>query len=89
MYLISSIIDEQGRSDADVMAMIDKARTTFLQLNDVCNSKQLSTNNKVTIFNTNINTVLLQGAETRRTTTTTIVKKIQLKRKLGKDYGIG
>ncbi|VDP21953.1 unnamed protein product [Schistosoma margrebowiei] len=39
MYL-GSIIDEQIGSDADVKARIDKARVAFLQLNNICNSKQ-------------------------------------------------
>ncbi|VDP30881.1 unnamed protein product [Schistosoma margrebowiei] len=74
---LGSIIDEQGGSDADVKARIGKARTTFLQLKNIWNSKQLSTNIKVRIFNTNVKAVLLYGAETWRTTTTTI-KKVQV-----------
>ncbi|VDO80148.1 unnamed protein product [Schistosoma margrebowiei] len=72
-----SIIDEQGGSDTDVKARIGKARTAFLQLKNIWNSKQLSTNIKVRIFNTNVKAVLLYGAETWRTTTTTI-KKVQV-----------
>ncbi|VDO61138.1 unnamed protein product [Schistosoma margrebowiei] len=74
---LGSIIDEQGESDADVKARIVKARVAFLQLKNIWNSKQLSTNIKVEIFNTNIKAVLLYGAETWRTTTTTI-KKVQV-----------
>ncbi|CAH8514109.1 unnamed protein product [Schistosoma margrebowiei] len=74
---LGSIIDEQGGSDADVKARIGKARTAFLQLKNIWNSKQLSTNIKVRIFNTNVKAVLLYGAETWRTTTTTI-KKVQV-----------
>ncbi|VDP27031.1 unnamed protein product [Schistosoma margrebowiei] len=74
---LGSIIDEQGGSDADVKARIGKARTAFLQLKNIWNSKQLSTNIKVRIFNTNVKTVLLYGAETWRTATTTI-KKVQV-----------
>ncbi|VDO53967.1 unnamed protein product [Schistosoma margrebowiei] len=73
---LGNIIDEQGGSDADVKVRIGKARTAFLQLN-IWNSKQLSTNIKVTIFNTNVNAVLLYGAETWKTTTT-IIKKVQV-----------
>ncbi|VDP31613.1 unnamed protein product [Schistosoma margrebowiei] len=54
-----SIIDEQGGSDAEVKARIGKARASFLQLKNIWNSKQLSTNIKVTFFNTNVKTVLL------------------------------
>ncbi|CAH8515125.1 unnamed protein product [Schistosoma haematobium] len=74
---LGSIIDEQGGSDADVKARIGKARVAFLQLKYIWNSKQLSTNIKVRIFNTNVKAVLLHGAETWRTTTTTI-KKVQV-----------
>ncbi|VDP53177.1 unnamed protein product [Schistosoma curassoni] len=61
---LGSIIDEQGGSDADMKARICKARAPCLQLKNIWNS----TNTKVTIFNTNVNTVLLYGVETRRTT---------------------
>ncbi|VDO85775.1 unnamed protein product [Schistosoma margrebowiei] len=61
---LGNIIDEQGGSDADVKARIGKARTTFLKLKNICNSKQLSTNIKVTIFNMNVKTVILHGTET-------------------------
>ncbi|VDO63455.1 unnamed protein product [Schistosoma margrebowiei] len=74
---LGSIIDEQGGSDADVKATIGKARTAFLQLKNIWNSKQLSTNIRVRIFNTNVKAVLLYGTETWRTTTTT-VKKVQV-----------
>ncbi|VDO88318.1 unnamed protein product [Schistosoma margrebowiei] len=74
---LGSIIDEQGDSDADVKARIGKARAAFLRLKNIWNSKQLSTNIKVRIFNTNVKAVLLYGAETWRTTTTTI-KKVQV-----------
>ncbi|VDP46963.1 unnamed protein product [Schistosoma curassoni] len=50
---LGSIIDKQGRSDADVKARIGKARTAFPQLKHTWNSKQLLTKIKVTIFNTN------------------------------------
>ncbi|CAH8589616.1 unnamed protein product [Schistosoma haematobium] len=74
---LGSIIDEQGGSDADVKARIGKARAAFLQLKNIWNTKELSTNIKVRIFNTNVKAVLLYGAETWRTTTTTI-KKVQV-----------
>ncbi|VDP48197.1 unnamed protein product [Schistosoma margrebowiei] len=74
---VGSIIDEQEGSDADVKASIGKARVAFLQLKNIWNSKQLSTNIKVRIFNTNVKAVLLYGAETWRTKTTTI-KKVQV-----------
>ncbi|VDP05730.1 unnamed protein product, partial [Schistosoma curassoni] len=60
---LGSIIDEHRGSDADVK--------------NIWNSKQLSTNTKVRIFNTNVNTVLLYGARTWRTTKA-IIQMIQL-----------
>ncbi|CAH8567532.1 unnamed protein product [Schistosoma intercalatum] len=74
---LGSIIDEQGGSDADVKARIGKARAAYLQLRNIWNSKQLSTNTKVRIFNTNVKTVLLYGAETWRTTKA-IIQQIQV-----------
>ncbi|VDP24076.1 unnamed protein product [Schistosoma margrebowiei] len=74
---MGSIIDEQEGSDTDVKVRIGKARDAFLQLKNIWNSKRLSTNIKVRIFNTNVKAVPLYGAETWRTTTTTI-KKVQV-----------
>ncbi|KAH9596966.1 hypothetical protein MS3_00000978 [Schistosoma haematobium] len=74
---MGSIIDEQGGSDADVKVRISKARAAFLQLKNIWNSKQLSTNIKVRILNTNVKVALLYGAETWRTTTITI-KKVEV-----------
>ncbi|VDP59682.1 unnamed protein product [Schistosoma mattheei] len=72
---LSSIIDEHGGSDADVKARIGKARIAYLQLKNIWNSNQLSTNTKVTIFNTDVKTVLLSTrAETWRTTKAIIQK---------------
>ncbi|VDO83527.1 unnamed protein product [Schistosoma margrebowiei] len=39
--------DEDGGSDADVKVRIGKARATYLQLRNIWNSKQLSTNTKI------------------------------------------
>ncbi|VDO54693.1 unnamed protein product [Schistosoma margrebowiei] len=74
---LGSIIEEQEDSDADVKTRIGKPSAAFLQLMNIWKSKQLSTNIKLRIFNTNVKTVLLYGAETWRTTTTTI-KKVQV-----------
>ncbi|VDP45578.1 unnamed protein product [Schistosoma margrebowiei] len=72
---LNSIFDEPGGSDADINVRTDKARTALLQSKNIWKSKQLSTNIKVRIFDMNVNTVLLYGAETWRTTTT-IIKKL-------------
>ncbi|VDO55864.1 unnamed protein product [Schistosoma margrebowiei] len=74
---LGSIMDEHGGSDADVRAWIGKARAAYLQLRNIWNLKQLSANTKVKIFNTNVKTVLLYGAETWRTTKA-IIQKIQV-----------
>ncbi|VDP35358.1 unnamed protein product [Schistosoma margrebowiei] len=74
---LGSIIDEHGGSDADVKAWIGNARAVYLQLRNVWNSKQLSTNTKVRIFNTNVKKVLLYGAKTWRTTKA-IIQEIQV-----------
>ncbi|VDO48183.1 unnamed protein product [Schistosoma margrebowiei] len=74
---LESIIDERGGSDVDVKARIGKARVAFLQLKNIWNLKQLSTNIKVRIFNTDVKAVLLYEAETWKTTTT-IIKKVQV-----------
>ncbi|VDO87555.1 unnamed protein product [Schistosoma margrebowiei] len=44
---LCSIIDEHGGSDADVKARIDKARAAYLQLKNIWDSKELSTNTKI------------------------------------------
>ncbi|VDP48058.1 unnamed protein product [Schistosoma margrebowiei] len=56
-------------SDEDVKPRIGKARITFLRLKNIWNSKQLSINIKVRIFNTDVKTVLMYEAEPWRTTT--------------------
>ncbi|VDO90687.1 unnamed protein product [Schistosoma margrebowiei] len=72
---LGSIINKQGGSDTSVNEGFGKARAEFLQLKKIWDSKQLSTNIKVRIFNTNAKTVLLYGAENWRTTTA-IIKKV-------------
>ncbi|VDO50503.1 unnamed protein product [Schistosoma margrebowiei] len=74
---LGSIIDERGGSDADVKARIGEARAVYLQLKNIWDSKQLSNNIKIRIFNTNVKTVLLDGAKTWRTTKA-IIQKIQV-----------
>ncbi|KAH9591541.1 Laminin subunit gamma-1 [Schistosoma haematobium] len=65
---LSSIIDEHDGSDVEVETRIGKARAAYLQLKNIRNLKQMSSNTKVRIFNTNVKTVLLYGLETWRTT---------------------
>ncbi|VDP85276.1 unnamed protein product [Schistosoma mattheei] len=49
---LGSIINEHGGSDADVKARIGKPRAAYLQLRNIWNSKQLSTNTKLSEQNT-------------------------------------
>ncbi|VDP86500.1 unnamed protein product [Schistosoma mattheei] len=72
---LGSIIDEHTRSDTDVRARFGRTRAAYLQQKNICDSKQVSTNTKVRISNTN--TVLLYGAETW-TITKVIIQKIQV-----------
>ncbi|VDP75260.1 unnamed protein product [Schistosoma mattheei] len=74
---LGSIIDEHSGSGAYAKARIGKTRAAYLQPRNIWDSKQLSTNTKVRIFNTNVKTVLLYGVETW-TTTKVIIQKIQV-----------
>ena len=71
---LGSVIDQQGGTVADVKARIGKARAAFIQLKKIWASRELSLTTKVRLFNTNVKSVLLYGAETWRTTKTTINK---------------
>ena len=73
---LGSIVNKKGGSDADVRARIGKARTAFLQLKNIWSSREISLKTKFKIFNSNVKSVLLYGAETWRTTATN-TKKIQ------------
>ncbi|VDP26622.1 unnamed protein product [Schistosoma curassoni] len=75
---VSSMIGEHGESDTDVNARIGKERTVYLQLKNIWNSKQLSTNTKVRIFNTNVKAVLLSTGVKTYSTTKAIIQKIQV-----------
>ena len=73
---LGSIINKKGGTDADVQSRVGKARTAFLQLKNIWSSRDISLKTKIKIFNSNVKSVLLYGAETWRTTATNI-KKIQ------------
>ncbi|VDO98593.1 unnamed protein product [Schistosoma curassoni] len=74
---LGSIIDEQGRSYADVKVRISKARKAYLKLKNIKISKQFSTKIDFRIINRNVKIVLLYGVETWRTTKA-ITQKIQV-----------
>ena len=71
---LGSVIDKQGGTDIDVKARIGKARAAFIQLKKIWSSKDLMLQTKIRLFNTNVKSVLLYGAETWRTTVTTTNK---------------
>ena len=73
---LGSIVDKQGGTDADIKIRIRKARIAFQQLKNIWSSRKLSYNTKIRIFNTNVKSVLMYGAETWRTTSNTN-KKLQ------------
>lgn len=57
--LLDCFIDKQGGSDENLKARVGKAREAPLQPKNTWNSERLSTDIKVRIFHTNIETVLL------------------------------
>ena len=73
---LGSIVNKQGGTDADVRVRIGKARVAYLQLKNIWSAKDLAITTKIKIFNSNVKSVLLYGAETWRTTVNT-TNKIQ------------
>ena len=69
-----SVVDTSGGTDADVANRINKARGAFHSLKQICSSGSISTSTKLKIFNSNVKSVLLYGAETWRMTVKTIRK---------------
>ena len=65
---LGSVVDKLGGTDADIKTRICKARTAFIQLNNLWKSKEIGRRTKLRLFNSNVKSVLLYGAETWRTT---------------------
>ena len=65
---LGSIVDRNGGSEADIKSRIQKARGAFSMLKNIWSSKQLTTKTKLRIFNSNVKSVLLYGAESWRST---------------------
>jgi hypothetical protein len=61
---LGSIIDNTGRTEADIKARIRKAQVAFSALNKLWHSATYSKQTKLHIFNTNVKAVLLYGCET-------------------------
>ena len=68
---LGSIVNTQGGTEADVKSRIGKARSAFIQMRNVWSSKEISRQTKIRLFNTNVKSVLLYGAETWRTAKST------------------
>ena len=73
---LGSVINQQGGTDADVKTRIGKARAAFIALKNIWRSNLIKSRTKIRLFNSNVKSVLLYGAETWRTTKTTI-KRVQ------------
>lgn len=61
---LGSIINIEGGTEADIEARIGKAQNAFRNLNKIWSSKELTLSTKLRIFNTNVKSILLYGAET-------------------------
>ena len=73
---LGSVMNQQGGTDADVKTRIGKARAAFIALKNIWRSNLITSRTKIRLFNSNVKSVLLYGAEPWRTTKTTI-KRVQ------------
>ncbi|KAK2180068.1 hypothetical protein NP493_457g01049 [Ridgeia piscesae] len=69
---LGSTINKHGGTAEDVKARIQKARVAFIMLRKIWRAKQIKTNTKLRIFNSNVKAVLLYGSETWRSTQKTL-----------------
>ena len=60
---LGSTITKQGETDEDVTSRIGKARGAFIMLKKVWTSKEISTETKMRIFNSNVKSVLFYDCE--------------------------
>ena len=65
---LGSIVSKTGGTEQDVRARIAKARHAFVTLRPVWRNDNLHLGTKLRLFNTNVKSVLLYGAETWRNT---------------------
>jgi len=61
---LGSIINKTGDTEEDIKSRIRKARHVFVTLNPVWNNRNILLKTKLTIFNSNVKSVLLYGSET-------------------------
>ena len=69
---LGSIVDTRGGTEADAKTRISKARAAFHILRNVWKSSVIGKPTKIPLFNTNVKSVLLYGAETWRMNKTTL-----------------
>ena len=60
---LGSLVDTRGGTKADVITRISKTRATFHILRNVWKSRIIGKTTKMRLFNTNVKSVLLCGAE--------------------------
>lgn len=68
MNYLGSILNNKGDIEEDIVNRINKAQTAYHMLKNVWRSKELTTQTKLRIFDTNVKSVLLYGSETWKTT---------------------
>ena len=61
---LGSIINKTGGTEEDIKSSIGKARHVFVTLKPVWNNRNILPKTKLTIFNSNVKSVLLYGSET-------------------------
>ena len=61
---LGSIINKTGGTEEDIKSSIGKARHVFVTLKPVWNNRNILLKTKLTIFNSNVKSVLLYGSET-------------------------
>ena len=66
---LGSKVTKDGDAERDVISRLGKARFAYASLRKVWNAKNISTKTKLRIFKSNVLSVLLNGAETRKMTT--------------------
>ena len=67
---LGSFVSKDGQADKDIKSHVSKARHVFRTLTSIWRSSALSLHNKITIFNTNVKSVMLYSSETWHTTKT-------------------
>jgi len=64
-------IDQQGGTDVAIKSRTGKAKAAYIQLKNIWSSRDLTLTTKNHLFNSNVKSVLLYGAESWRMTNMT------------------